>query len=133
VSPTRYRIVFLLLGIALALIVIFAVVFSPGGGEFELPAAVQSISPGNNETVLRQIDLTIDMAIGYDIELFVDGARIPNSEIAFTEATGVHIWKPGASSTRTEWSAGFHSVHINYERATGRIDVGSVSWVFRVQ
>lgn len=132
-SPTRYRIAFLLLGIALALIVIFAVVFAPGGGEFELPAAVESISPGNDETVLRQIDLTIDMAVGYDIELFVDGVRIPESEIAFTEATGVHVWHPGPPSAPTEWSAGFHSVHINYERISGRVDVGSVSWVFRVQ
>ena len=132
-SPTRYRIFFLLLGVALALIVIFAVVFAPGGDEFRLPEAVESISPENDDTVLRQIDLTIDMAVGYEIELFVDGVPIPDDEITVTKATGRHVWRPGPAAVFPEWSYGLHSVHIIYERIAGGVDIGSVSWVFRVQ
>ena len=122
-----------MLGIALALVVIFAVLFTPGGGEFELPGAVESITPGNDETVLRQIDLSIDMGIGYDIEVFVDGVRIPPVEIAVTEATGLHVWQPGPGKAFSEWSSGLHSVQVNFEKTSGRADVGSIRWVFRVQ
>ena len=132
-SQTRYRIIFMILGLALALVVMFAVVWAPGGREFQLPAAVESIAPGNGETVLRQIDLQIDMQVGYDIELFIDGRLIPPSEITFTEATGKYVWRPGPGRTFEEWTLGAHSIGITYERVSGRIDVGSLSWVFRVQ
>lgn len=131
-SPTRYRILFLALGIALVLVVLFAVVFAPGGGEFSLPDAVDSISPGNDATVQRQIDLTIDMAVGYRITLFVDGVRIPEDEITVTEATGRHSWAPGPSSVFSEWAPGLHSVYFEYESLGSRIDIGTVNWVFRV-
>lgn len=134
VSPTRYRVIFLLLGVALALVVVFAVVGTPAGREFELPPAVEDISPGNDETVLRQIDLRIDMQVGYTIELFIDGVRIPEREIRSIEATGVYIWEPGPSRAFAEWAPGAHSVGIIYERTgADRVDVGSLSWVFRVQ
>ena len=133
VSQTRYRILFMVLGLALALVVVFAVVWAPGGREFELPEAVESIAPGNGDTVLRQIDLVIDMQVGYDIELFVDGRLIPPSEISHTEATGRYVWAPGPGQTFEEWSLGTHSVGITYERLSGRVDVGNLSWVFRVQ
>ena len=132
-SATRYRVIFLALGIALALVVVFAVVWAPGGQGFELPDAVESITPFDGETVLRQIDLRIDMAVGYDIELFVDGVKIPDGEITVTEATGRRVWAPGPSKTFTEWTLGTHSVGITYERISGRVDVGTLSWVFRVQ
>ncbi len=131
--PTRYRVIFLLLGLALALVVVFAVLWAPGGREFRLPAAIESISPGNGETVLRQIDLRVDMQVGYTIQLFIDGVHIPTDEISFTAATGLHVWVPGPTKTFREWTLGTHSIGITYERSTGRVDVGQASWVFRVQ
>jgi hypothetical protein len=134
VSPTRYRVLFLVLGLALALVVVFAVVWAPGGREFRLPAAVERISPYNGDAVLRQIELRVDMQAGYTIELFVDGVRIPDDEIAATEATAQYVWAPGPDKTFAEWSRGTHSVGIRYERiAADGIDVGQLSWVFRVQ
>ena len=133
-SSTRYRVTFLLLGLAFALVVVFAVVLAPGGERFELPDAVESITPSNGETVLRQIDLRIDMMVGYDIELFIDGVKIPDDEIGLIEATGVRVWSPGVSSTFEEWSLGTHSIGITYESVSGgRVDVGALSWIFRVQ
>lgn len=125
--------IFLLLGVAFALVVVFAVIWAPGGREFRLPVAVESISPGNGETVLRQIELRVDMQFGYAIELFIDGVQIPADEISFTEATGRYVWVPGPAKALTEWSLGTHSIGITYERTSGRIDVGQVSWIFRVQ
>lgn len=133
VSPTRYRIMFLLLGIAFALVIMFAVVWAPGGREFRLPAAVESISPGNGETVLRRIDLRIDMQVGYTIELFIDRVLVPADEISFTEATGLYVWVPGPGRTFDEWTLGTHTVGITYERVSGRVDAGQVSWAFRAQ
>jgi len=133
VSPTRYRIMFLLLGVAFALVVMFAVVWAPGGREFRLPTAVESISPANGDTVLHQIDLRIDMQIGYTIELFIDGVAVPVDEISFTEATGLYVWMPGPGMTFDEWALGTHSVGITYERVSGGVDVGQLSWAFRAQ
>jgi hypothetical protein len=132
-TATGYRVLFLLLGIALALVVVFAVVLAPGGRGFVLPPAVERISPGNDETVLRQIDLTIDMQVAYDIDLHIDGVKIPADEIVRTEATGRYIWAPGPSRTFTEWSSGLHSVLITYTRESGRADAGELRWTFRVQ
>ena len=133
VSATRYRVLFLLLGMALALVVVFAVVLAPGGNGFELPPAIESVSPGNGETVLRQIDLTIDMQVGYTIDVFVDGVHIPSDEIRFSEATGRHTWVPGPTKTFPEWASGLHSVQVSYIRLGGRADAGDVRWTFRVQ
>lgn len=132
-QPTRYRVMFLGLGVALILVVVFAVVFAPGGGEFELPRAVESISPGNGATVQRQIGLTIDMEVGYEIELFVDGVAIPRAEIGYSVQTGRYTWSPGVDKTFPEWSPGTHSIGITYQRLSGEIDAGQLSWVFRVQ
>mgnify|MGYP001454904310 CR=1 FL=1 len=132
-GQTKHRILFLLLGVALALVVIFAVVFTPDGREFQLPEAVDSISPGHDATVQHQIDLIIDMAVGYEIELFVDGILIPRKEIVFSVSTGRHLWSPNSNSTFTEWTNGLHSVQVKYERMTGLADAGSFSWIFRVQ
>lgn len=124
---------FLGLGVAFALVVVFAVVWAPEGREFRLPAAVESISPAEGAIVQRQIGLQIDMQVGYEIELFIDGFRIPEGEIGYTRATGRYVWEPGPNTTFSEWSAGAHSVRINYERTSGRVDVGAFGWVFRVQ
>lgn len=132
-SSTRYRLIFLLLGVSLALVAVFAVIWAPGGREFQLPPAVESISPGNGETVLRQIALRVDMQVGYSIMLFIDGVEIPVDQLEFTEATGRYSWAPGQSMTFDEWTLGTHSVGIKYERVAGRVDVGQLSWVFRVQ
>ncbi len=132
-SSTRYRVMFLGLGIAFALVIVFAVVWAPAGREIRLPMAVESISPADGATVQRQIGLQIDMQVGYEIELFIDSVRIPDDEIGFTAATGRYVWEPGPASTFSEWSPGTHSVSINYERTSGRVDVGALRWVFRVQ
>ena len=133
VTSNRDRFIFAFLGLAFAAIVILAVVFMPSGREQELPAAVESIAPAPEATVQRQTDLVVDMAVGYRITLTIDDVPIPASEVNLVEATGVHTWRPGATSTFQEWAPGVHTVRVDYERVTGPADVGTVRWVFRTQ
>ena len=132
-TATRYRVLFLSLGVAFALVVVFAVVLAPGGTETAIPPAVESIAPANNETVQRQTALTVDMQVGYDIDLYIDGVKIPADEVAHTQATGKFVWTPGPATTFSEWSPGLHSVQVSYVRVSGRADAGEVRWTFRVQ
>lgn len=132
-NENKYRITFLLLGLALAAVVVFAVLWSPSGREIQLPAAVESIEPVDDAIVQRQTDLVVNMAVGYEIDLVVDGELIPRDEMMITEATGVHVWRPGPGRTLEEWSPGVHTVQVDYVRLTGTADVGTVRWVFRAQ
>lgn len=133
VNPNRYRITFTLLGVALAAVVVAAVVLAPSGRVTELPEAVERISPVDGSTVLRQTQLEVDMRVGYGIELFVDGVRIPFDEIRFTESTGTHVWRPGPGLTFETWRPGAHAILIRWDRVVGLPDPGELRWSFRVQ
>jgi len=124
---------YLLLGLALIGVVVFAVVLGPDTQQAALPDAVEAISPADSSTVLRQTDLVVDMSVGYEIALFVDGRAIPDSEITFVEGTGVRTWIPGPGKTFEEWTPGLHSVLVTYDRIAGGVDIGELRWVFRVQ
>ena len=118
---------------ALIAVVVFAVVLSPDAPAPGLPAAIEAIAPRDGDTVLRQTDLTIDMAIGYEIEVFIDSQLVPASEFTFVEPTAVWTWAPGPGQRFDDWQPGLHSVVVRYERVVGGVDIGEYRWVFRVQ
>ena len=132
-SDLRYRLIYLGLGVALIAVVVFAVVLSPDAPPAELPEAIEAVAPGDGDMVLRQTDLTIDMAIGYEIEVFIDGRPVPASEFTYIEPTAVWTWIPGPGQQFEDWEPGRHSVLIQYERVVGGVDIGEYRWVFRVQ
>ena len=132
-NPNRYRITYALLGLALGAVVIGAILFAPSGTVTELPDVVDEISPEDGATVLRQTGLEIDLAVDYSLELFIDGVRIPSSEITFNNTTGEYRWAPGPTSTFPEWTPGFHQIEILWDRITGLPDPGGLRWSFRVQ
>ena len=125
--------IYLGLGLALIIVVVFAVVLSPDAPLAELPEAIEEIAPGDGDTVLRQTDLTIDMAIGYEIEVFIDSLPVPESEFSYVEPTGLWTWVPGPGKLYEAWEPGLHSVLVRYERVVGGVDFGEFRWVFRVQ
>jgi hypothetical protein len=133
VNETRYRIAFLGLGIALIAVIVVTVLLLPDAEVVELPDAVESVAPGDGDTVLRQTDLVIDMALGYEIEVYIDQALVPLEEFTTVEATGTYTWIPGPGKTFDAWTPGLHSVLIRYERIAGGVDFGELRWVFRVQ
>lgn len=121
------------LGITLILVVVFAVLLTPGGDPTPLPEALQSVSPQDGAIVQRQTSLEIDMEQVYAISLTVDGVLIPPAEIVASEPTGQFRWTPGPTSTFSEWTPGQHAVQIEWKRPTGFPDPGTYRWSFRVQ
>lgn len=133
VSQTRYRVILALLGIAFAAVVVGAVLFTPSGRAPDLPAALDSYSPLDGATVLRQTRVVIDLAPDYDIDLVVDGTAIPDSELDVVSETGRFTWEPGPGKTFEEWAPGFHVIEVTWDRVIGLPDPGSLRWRFRVQ
>lgn len=129
----RYRITFTLLGLALALVAVGAVVFAPSGRPDEVPDVVESYSPENESTVLRQTRVQIDLPVDYGIDLVIDGVAIPDEEIDATLETGRFTWRPDETTIIPEWTPGFHTVWVRWDRINGLPDPGEWTWTFRVQ
>jgi hypothetical protein len=118
---------------ALLIVVVGAAILTPDGDAPDLPEPIQALFPLPGDTVVRQTAIEVDLPVGYDLELFVDGIRIPAAEIGFTEATGERIWQPGPFSLFAAWTPGDHSVEIAWERiGGGTVDRGEYRWTFRV-
>lgn len=132
-TPTRYRVVLMMLGLALIVVVALAIVLAPDGREVAIPAAVESVDPPNEATVLIQTELEINMQPGYEVELFVDGIPIPADEVRFVAPTGIYRWRPGPGMTFEAWTPGLHTAQITWQKTTGTPEVGEYRWVFRVQ
>lgn len=129
----RYRIIFTLLGLALAAVAIGAVVLAPSGRESNPPEILESYSPADGSTVLRQIGIQVDLPVNYSIVLVVDGVPIPAAEIDVTEETGKFAWRPGPTTIIPEWTPGIHTVWVRWDRVSGLPDPGEWIWSFRVQ
>lgn len=128
----QYRALFLLLGAAgLAVVVIAFLYGSPEREREPLPAALEAISPQPGSQVPRQTAVEVDLPVGYRVEMFADGYRVPESEMRFVEGTGVYSWSP-ASSSVINWNAGEHRILVRWDRLSGLPDVGEYSWSFRV-
>ena len=133
VNRTRYRVILTLLGSALALVVVLAVVLSPSGREARLPGAVDSYAPADGATVLRQTQVVIDLEPGYDLDLVVDGVEIPDAELDVIAETGRFTYSPGPDKAIAEWLPGLHAIAASWDRIAGLPDPGSLRWSFRVQ
>jgi len=130
---SKYRFVFVGLGLALIAVVGLGIVFgTPDRPGAERPPQVEAVSPEPGQTVVRQTRIEVDMAGGYAMDLFVDGFRIPAEELFFVEGTGVYSWQAGADRVINELTPGQHKVLIRWQTLSGLPDVGEYSWTFRV-
>ncbi len=132
-TPTKYRIAFLGLGLAFILVVLGAVLLVPRGEPEPLPGAVDRIEPGNGELRFGQPTVVLDLASGYRATLVIDGIAIPDDQVVWIEGTGLHEFDPGPGKAIEAWGAGLHLVEAAWEGPSGAPDPGSVTWVFRVQ
>ncbi len=110
-----------------------AVIFAPEGGPSELPPTVESYSPFDGSTVLRQIKVEIDLPTDYDVIMVIDGITIPSAELTVTPETGRFAWQPSATTIIPDWTVGFHTVWVRWDRSNGLPDPGEWTWTFRVQ
>jgi len=132
VTDRRYLAVFLLLGLAAVLVVVMGFVFgSPDTGREPLPRTLEKISPQPGSQVPLQTPVEVDVPVGYRVDIYIDGFRVPDSEVRFVEGTGVHSWAPTRSSTIL-WTPGPHTVLVSWRKLSGLPDVGRYSWEFRV-
>lgn len=130
---STYRLIYVGLGLALVAVVGFTLAFSPSGDPVTLPDQIESLFPAPNDSVIRQSAIDVDMVAGYEISLFVDGIRIPESEITTQVGTAFSTWRPGPGRFIEEWSPGVHEITVEWQRSSGLPDPGSFSWTFRVQ
>ena len=131
-TDRRYLLIFLGLGLAVVAVAVLGFVFgSPDSRQDPLPAVLEEISPQPGSQVPMQTPIEVDMPVGYRVEMFVDGFRVPDSEVRFVEGTGVHSWAPTRSSSIV-WGPGSHTVSIRWRKLSGLPDEGQHSWSFRV-
>jgi hypothetical protein len=81
-SDRRYRVVLLVLVVAAAIAVVVVVRSSDnhGGGAVALPESIERVVPTAGDEVIRQAELGIDLAPGYDGTIILNGIEIPVDE-----------------------------------------------------
>lgn len=105
------------------------ILLSPEGETVELPGPIEAVYPEPGDLVPAQTAIEIDLEIGYEAEIRVDGWPI---DVELNEATGVYRWAPGPDSPSiTEWVPGEHTVSIVWNTYSGLPDTGSFEWSFR--
>jgi hypothetical protein len=126
-----YRLIYLGLGLIAVAAIALGIVLNRSGEELLLPGQVEAISPQPGDLVPPQASVEVDLPVGYQAQIYVDGWLVEDA--AFVEGTGVYRWAPSAQSpTITEWSAGEHTIRVVWDRISGLPDPGEFEWTFRV-
>jgi len=96
-----------------------------------LPVAIQSVSPAPNDEVLRQADITVDLAVGYTAELMINGISIPESELFRVPALNQVTYEPGSLKTIQTLLPDRNCATITYWLIAGnRADNNTFDWCF---
>lgn len=127
----NYRLIYIGLALTGVAAIALGILFSTEGDPVQLPEALESVSPEPGSMVPLQTTLEIDLQVGYEADIWVDG--FPITDATFVQATGVYRWNPSPTSpVITEWTAGEHTVRIEWDTYAGLPDPGSYEWSFRV-
>lgn len=130
----RYRITYAVLAVLAVGVAALGFVFAPEGGVTELEPPIEAVFPLPNNSVIRQTTVDVDLEVGYEATIFVDGYAIPPGELAYSDATGVYRWAPSVrSAVMTQWEPGEHDVRVDWVRVVGSPVEGTFEWTFRVQ
>jgi hypothetical protein len=130
----RSRLISFGLGALVVGVVALGIAFAPEGSQTPLPPPIEEVFPLPNNSVIRQTSIEVDLEVGFEAVLFVDGFAIPENELAYADATGVYRWSPGpASLVLQAWEPGEHTIRVEWVRITGAPLRGEFEWTFRVQ
>ena len=130
----RYRLIYLGLGLLTVATLSICYVFGRGGDPLTLPDPLERVHPNPYDAVPLQSSIEIDLRVGYEARIYVDGYPIPESELSFAEGVGVYRWRPSSRSLIAErWAVGEHTIRVEWEKIYGLPDVGQFTWTFRVQ
>lgn len=129
-----YRWIYLGLGALVVAVIAVGVAVAPTGETTEIPPPIESVYPRPNETVIRQTTVDVDLEVGYEAEIYVDGFLLPAAEVGYVDATGVYRWSPRIDSVfMAAWAPGEHHVRVEWTRIIDAPLSGSFEWTFRVQ
>ncbi|HUO46291.1 MAG TPA: hypothetical protein VM470_05615 [Acidimicrobiia bacterium] len=129
-----YRYLYFGLGCVVVAAIILGVAFGRSGAPEPLPFPIESLRPARGDTVLRQAYVEVDLDSNYRADVFINGFLIPQPELTYIEATGVHRWRPGPRSViLTEWVPGEQTVRVVWDTIAGLPSPGEFTWSFRVQ
>jgi hypothetical protein len=132
-DPRKHRTFLFVLSAALLGMLVIAVFAYPQGGPDSLPAPLEEVTPGPGAIVISQTGIQVDIAVGYDVSLVIDGVPIPPDEMYAVAATGTFTWRPTPESVIPVLAPGDHTVEVSWDRtAPARPDPGAFSWTFRV-
>ncbi len=94
--------------------------------------AIEVLIPGPGELALRQGEVGIDLAPGWDGILQVDGAEIPEDQLRRTKELGRIMYRPGDGTETGALTAGRHVLTVVYWPETESRDTGAktYSWSF---
>lgn len=133
-AGVKYRFLYIGLGALVVAVVSLGIAFAPEGDRTELPEPIEAVFPLPNNSVIRQTTVEVDLQVGYEASIFVDGFAIPANEINFSDGTNVYRWGPTLTSAMmTEWTPGEHTVRVEWRAVTGTPVTGEFEWTFRVQ
>jgi len=125
-----YRLIYIGLALVGIAAIVFGIALSPEGDEVELPGPLEAISPQPGDLVPPQAAVEVDLEVGYQADIVIDGW--PISDATFVEATGVYRWAPTPNHpTISEWEPGEHTVSVVWDTYTGLPDTGRFEWTFR--
>jgi len=133
VRPSTYRLVLAGLGLTLVLVAAAGLLLIPDGRSQALPAPLEAIEPGRDDTVGAGAQIRVNIAAGYTLTLYLDGVRIPEGETTWIPTTGELGWGPGEGKLLERFSPGNHRLRVAWERTRGVPDPGEFSWSFRSQ
>jgi hypothetical protein len=137
-SDTRFRLLIAVM-VATAGVALYAGVRATDtGGEDPVtvsgrPDVVEHLVPGAGDEVIRQAELGVDLAPGYDGTLLVNGVEIPTEELRRVPEQNQVFFTPGEGKVVEQLNAGPNcATAIVWKASAGRgtADDQTFSWCF---
>lgn len=119
-----------LAGLFAAAVLLLVAALSTQGDGPELPDDVISVYPAPGDLTLAQDEIRVRMQFGFEIDLLVDGIRIPEEAMQAQPEAGIYAFRPSDAAPITEWTQGTHTVELRWRPATGAGLEQSYSWFF---
>lgn len=112
-------------------VIALAVAFAPSGAPTELPSPIESVSPSPEDQAMLQTEIVVDLEVGHEAEIVVDGFPVSAS---YVQGTATYRWSPGPNDPSiSAWTTGEHTVVVNWEKVSGVPEFGSYSWTFEIR
>lgn len=91
---------------------------------------IESISPGPNEKVLQQGQLTVDLLTGWDGRLQIDQVTIPDDQIERIRELGKLTFQPGPGKEIEYFPAGQNCTTLTYWQIANPEQTFTKTWCF---